>query len=53
MAKRVPLAATLRIELDFIVITMGIERRADERYDLVYQTFTSETRCFDSANRPV
>ena len=53
VTERVPLAGALSVELDFVVVTMSIQCRTDERYDFVNKTLTSETWCFNCSNRPV
>ena len=53
MAKGVPLTAALGVELDFIVVTVGIQWRTNKGHYFVYETFATEAGCLDSANWPV
>lgn len=53
MDKRVPLAAALSVELDLVIVAMGLQRRFFKVNDFVDEAFASEARGLDGSYGPI
>ena len=53
VAQGIPLARTLRVELDLVVISMGGQWGVDEGHDLVRQAFAPKAWRLDRSDGPV
>lgn len=53
MDKGVPLAGTLGVELDFVVVSVTLQRAIDEIDDIMDQAFAPEAGSLDGTDWPV